>query len=91
MHNQVRPKDVEYIQKGWDHNAKNCNVPLDRSVLICDQLYDYEASLIRASFILGKIGVDLDNDQATFHFCGKWRWIEFSKIEDAIAFKLVWE
>ena len=71
----------------WDYNVKNCNVPVERSVMISELIFDAEWVALEAGVILGK----LDIKEYDLHHCGKWYWIEFKNEEDAVAFKLKWE
>lgn len=81
--------DGDLILEGdWDYNVKNCSVPVERSVMIsCDSFNNTEWIALEAGVILGKLNITEYN----LHRCGKWRWLEFVKEEDAVAFKLMWE
>lgn len=80
--------ETDYMQKGWNNNVRNCNIPIDRSIMVSDNQYEYEWDLIAAGVLIGKLG--LNENKYCFHACGKWWWIQFDNIEDAIAFKLLW-
>ena len=81
----------EYMKLGWDNNVKNCNVPIDRSVMICDDPYSGGYEILQAGIIIGELGLKLDGSIGVgMHSCGKWHWMEFKDSADAMAFKLRW-
>ena len=80
--------ETEYMRLGWDNNVWNCNIPIERSVMISDSLDENEYDILQAGIILGELGVA--EGQHEMHSCGKWWWIEFTEEEIALAFKLKW-
>lgn len=80
--------ETEYMRLGWDNNVWNCNIPIERSVMISDSLDENEYDILQAGIILGELGVA--ESQREVRSCGKWWWIEFTEEEIALAFKLKW-
>lgn len=81
--------ETEYMKKGWDNNVRNCNIDLERSIMVSDEKYSPEYDVIKAGVILGNLLIE--QDQYTLCKCGKWSWLEFKDKEIAMAFKLLWE
>ncbi len=79
-------KETWYMEQGWDYNVKNCDIPVERSVMISENAYDAEWCALEAGIIIGSLNIS----GYDMHYCGKWHWIEFEKEEDAVAFKLKW-
>ena len=80
--------ETAYMKMGWDNNVKNCDVPVERSVMISDDPYDSDYLILEAGITLGELGIS--SEQARMHHCGKWHWFEFDDKETAMAFKLKW-
>ncbi len=81
-------EETEYMKKGWAHNVINCNIDLERSVMISDDKYYPEYDALVAGIVLGNLLIE--DDQYNFCKCGKWSWLEFKDKETAMAFKLRW-
>lgn len=81
-------KETPYMEMGWDNNVKNCNIDLERSIMISDDKYYSTYDALHAGVILGNLNIE--DDQYQFHHCGKWYWIKFFDKADAMAFKLNW-
>ncbi len=80
--------ETAYMKMGWDHNVWNCNIPTERSIMICDDRFQSDYLILEAGIILGDLG--FSSSQAEMHSCGKWHWFEFVDKETAMAFKLKW-
>lgn len=80
-------KSIFYEQQTWDYNIKNCNIPIERSIMISEDKFNAGGHALEAGTILGNLNIT----EYEMHHCGKWYWLEFEKEEDAMAFKLKWE
>ena len=81
-------EETEYMKKGWDYNVKNCHVDIERAIMISDDKYNFCWHVYEAGRIIGNLGFD---EKCEMRHCGKWYWLSFDEIEDAMAFKLKWE
>lgn len=81
-------KETEYMKLGWDNNVQNCNINLEKSIMISDDAHRAMYDTMKAGIILGNLNIE--DDQYQLCLCGKWYWLEFNNEEDAVAFKLKW-
>ena len=81
-------QETAYMKKGWNNNVQNCNIDEERSIMITDDIYDYEYTIMESGIIIGELGID--SDSFNLCSCGKWYWLEFTNKSDAMAFKLRW-
>ena len=70
----------------WEGNVANCSIDESVSVMISDHILEYGALCLRAGMIIQELGLD----DPGVHACGRWKWIEFKNVADAVAFKLRW-
>lgn len=82
-------KEIWDTKHPWEYNVKNCNIPVERSVMINDCPYDHPWLAQDAGYLLSKLKID--KEKAVLHECGRWIWLQFDDISDAVAFKLLWE
>lgn len=82
-------EETWYMKQNWEYNVKNCNIPVERSVMICDQICDYAWDAMKAGYLLSELKIE--KEKAILHECGRWIWLQFDNVADAVAFKLLWE
>lgn len=82
-------EETWYMKQNWEYNVKNCNIPVERSVMVCDQTEDYPWAGLAAGFLLSDLKIE--KEKLELYRCGRWIWIQFENISDAVAFKLLWD
>ena len=82
-------EETWYMKQGWEYNVKNCHIPVERSVMIGDEMGDHAWEALEAGYLLSELGIK--KEKAGLHGCGKWVWLQFDDVSDAVAFKLLWE
>jgi len=82
-------EETWYMKQNWEYNVKNCNIPVERSVMIGDQIDDHAWDTLEAGYLLSDLKIE--KERARLYGCGRWIWLEFTNIADAVAFKLLWE
>ncbi len=73
----------------WDDNIQNCHIPVERAIAITNQVGDYPWLARDAGYLLSELGIK--KEKAELHRCGRWVWLQFDDVADAVAFKLLWE
>lgn len=82
-------EENSYMKLGWDNNVENCNIPIERSIMISDEMHGGAWEALEAGYLLSDLKIE--KEKAGLHGCGKWIWIQFDNVSDAVAFKLLWE
>lgn len=82
-------EETWYMKQNWEYNVKNCNIPVERSVMVCDQIDDHPWLTHDAGYLLSELKIK--KEKALLCGCGRWIWIQFDDVADAVAFKLLWE
>lgn len=82
-------EETWYMKQGWEYNVKNCNIPVERSIMVSDQLEDHSWDAIEVGYLLSELGIK--KEKAGLYGCGCWIWLQFDDVSDAVAFKLSWE
>lgn len=82
-------EETWYMKQNWKYNVKNCNIPVERSVMVSDRIDAHIWLAQDAGYLLSELKIK--KEKAGLHECGRWIWLQFDNVADAVAFKLLWE